>query len=144
MTRHFDCDIKCRKKSWYLKVQYILFYLYQHSNVLKKSKKTRKCEVGTYHSYLLNNFTRRLISSNDKKLLYIPKSNLKSYGGLCFKCYGPYVWNSLPQEIRDSDSFEHFKKDLLKYLLVCKLSMHLLLECFTSLICEKLLIVCSV
>ena len=58
----------------------------------------------------------RLNSSNEKTLLFIPRSNLKSYGIRSFKYYGPNVWNSLRREIRDSDSLGHLNKDLKYYL----------------------------
>ena len=34
-----------KNKNWYLKVQYILFYLYQHSGVLKKAKRQENVKL---------------------------------------------------------------------------------------------------
>ena len=41
--------------------------------------------------------------------LYVPKSRTALYDGT-FTCSAPKVWNSLPLEVRSSDSLNSFKK----------------------------------
>ena len=64
----------------------------------------------------LSKTSRCLRSTSDKTLLFIPKTNLKSFGDRSFEFYGPYVWNSLPRAIRESASLETFKKALKSHL----------------------------
>ena len=52
------------------------------------------------------------LRSSDKKLLIIPKSNLKCYGDRSFSFAGPKLWNSLPCDLRTCDSLEFFKRKL--------------------------------
>ena len=42
--------------------------------------------------------------------------NYKSYGEKSFYFYGPYVWNSLPFQLRNSQNIDIFKKHLKTYL----------------------------
>ena len=60
--------------------------------------------------------SRQLRSTSDKTLLFIPRANFKSFGDRSFQLYGPYIWNSLPREIRESASLEIFKTALKSYL----------------------------
>ena len=58
---------------------------------------------------------RSLRSSNDI-LLTIPITKLKTYGDRSFKAAAPKLWNSLPKEIRESDSVTSFKRALKTHL----------------------------
>ena len=60
--------------------------------------------------------TRFLRSSLDQTLLKIPLKNSKCYGERSFSFYAPKLWNSLPREMRDSQSLDSFKKALKHYL----------------------------
>ena len=51
---------------------------------------------------------RRLHSANLNRLT-VPRCRLSTYGCRAFYYAGPAVWNSLPDELRNSDSFDRFK-----------------------------------
>ena len=71
----------------------------------------------TYLSDLIqkNTTSRNLRSSNDKSI-FIPRTKLKTYGDRAFSYYGPYIWNSLPRELREKERLDCFKKALKYYL----------------------------
>jgi len=50
----------------------------------------------------------RLRSAN-RNCLIVPRCQLSTYGCRAFDYAGPTVWNSLPGELRNSDSFDSFK-----------------------------------
>jgi len=54
---------------------------------------------------------RRLRSANLNRLT-VPRFRLSTYGCRAFYYAGPAVWNSLPDELRNSDSFDSFKRFL--------------------------------
>ena len=47
----------------------------------------------------LKQTSRHLRSANDKTLLLIPTTKLKSFGDRSFQYYGPFIWNTLPKPI---------------------------------------------
>jgi len=51
----------------------------------------------------------RLRSAN-RNCLTVPRCRLSTYGCRAFDYAGPTVWNSLPDELRNSDSFDSFKR----------------------------------
>jgi len=54
---------------------------------------------------------RRLrLRSANRNCLAVPRCRLSTYGCWAFDCAGPTVWNSLPDELRNSDSFDNFKR----------------------------------
>ena len=55
---------------------------------------------------------RSLRSSHDKFILEKPTPSLTSYGSRSFSHYGPFIWNSLPYEIRSLDNINSFKRKL--------------------------------
>ena len=85
---------------------------------------TYKCvhNIGPeYLSSLLTfrkNNTRTLRSSvlNDKLLLEIPTTKLKTFAARSFSVKGPEMWNSLPENLRLSPSLATFKSSLKTYL----------------------------
>ena len=64
--------------------------------------------------------TRALRSAQDNLILKKPIMNYKSYGEKSFYFYGPFVWNSLPFQLRDSQNIDTFKKHLKTYLVIKK------------------------
>ena len=52
----------------------------------------------------------------NKKLLKIPKRNLKSIGNHSFSCIAPAVWNSLPASLRNLPILSDFKAQLKTFL----------------------------
>ena len=86
---------------------------------------TYKALHGIAPSYIrellvLHNPPRTLRSSNKFKLV-VPITRLKSYGDRSFSKAAPSLWNSLPEEIKDSKSVDSFKN---------KLKTHLMKEAF--------------
>ena len=60
--------------------------------------------------------SRRLRSSSDLRILYVPKVRTKSYGERSFSYCAPKQWNSLPLHLRNIQSTPLFKKSLKTYL----------------------------
>jgi len=60
---------------------------------------------------------RRQLRSASRGLLNFPRCNMSNYGGRAFCFAGPYVWNSLPEHIRQSTSIALFKRSLKTFLL---------------------------
>jgi len=56
---------------------------------------------------------RRLrLRSVNRNCLTVPRCRFSTYGCRAFHYAGPTVWNSLPDELRNSDSFDNFKRFL--------------------------------
>ena len=62
--------------------------------------------------------TSRTLRSTAKLQLLTPKTNLKTAVGRSFKFQAPDIWNSIPLQIRQSPSYNSFKKNLKTHL--CK------------------------
>jgi len=60
---------------------------------------------------------RRQLRSASRGLLNFPRYNMSNYGRRAFCFAGPYVWNSLPEHIRESTSIAVFKRSLKTFLL---------------------------
>ena len=60
--------------------------------------------------------TRQLRSSSDTSILCIPTVRTHSLGQWSFSYAAPAVWNTLPYEIRSSDTLSSFKSSLKTYL----------------------------
>lgn len=58
----------------------------------------------------------RSLRSSSKKLLYVPKFDLKSYDARAFSVCAPVLWNSLSDYIRQSESVDVFKSKLTTFL----------------------------
>ena len=56
------------------------------------------------------------LRSCDQGLLKIPRTNFKTFGDRAFARSGPFLWNKLPREIRNSQSVVIFKSKLKTYL----------------------------
>ncbi len=69
-----------------------------------------------YLSQLLSVYTpSRDLRSSDSGLLVIPPTLLRSMGDRAFSSCAPKLWNSLPSEIRQTESFCVFKSVLKTY-----------------------------
>ncbi len=80
---------------------------------------TYKCLHGIAPQYLcelLEPCRNAGLRSTTKRLLQVPQSKLKTYGDKAFSVAAPSLWNTLPQDIRDSPSVDVFKKRLKTYL----------------------------
>lgn len=56
------------------------------------------------------------LRSCDQGLLKVPRTNFKTYGDRAFARSGPFLWNELPLEIRNSPSVTIFKSKLKTHL----------------------------
>ena len=63
-----------------------------------------------YLQYLVTPYSpNRNLRSADQGLLVVPRYNLEGYGRRAFSLSGPAVWNSLPENIRQSNTLVKFK-----------------------------------
>ena len=60
---------------------------------------------------------RNLRSSSDNRILCIPKLQTKTFGHCSFSFAAPTIWNSLPSDLRHTDSIQKFKLALKTHLL---------------------------
>ena len=68
-------------------------------------------------SDLLMQYTpARTLHSSSKQFLQVPKFKLKTYGSRSFSYVAPYLWNKLPDTIRQAPSPATFKSKLKPYL----------------------------
>ena len=58
----------------------------------------------------------RSLRSSQKHLLQTPTFRLKTFGGRAFANAAPYVWNSLPDKLREATQLQPFKSGLKKHL----------------------------
>jgi len=53
---------------------------------------------------------RSRLRSANRNCFAVPRCRLSTYGCRAFDYAGPTVWNLLPDELRNSDSFDSFKR----------------------------------
>ena len=81
--------------------------------ILTITYKTLHGLAPTYIKDLLQRYhPPRDLRSSKKNLLVVPAFNLNSYGRRAFSVVAPLLWNSLPQNIRDAESLDTFKRRL--------------------------------
>ena len=77
---------------------------------------TFKCMQGCAPLYLrellVEQTNTRTLRSNTKNLLQIPHTNLKRSCDRAFYAYAPRLWNELPDNIKEADNVQNFKKQL--------------------------------
>ena len=71
-----------------------------------------------YLSELLHVYapSRTLRSSSDTRMLEIQQYKRKTHGFRTFSCFGPHIWNSLPQDLRHCSILSSFKAKLKTFL----------------------------
>ena len=71
-----------------------------------------------YLSELLHVYTpsHTLHSSSDTHMLEIQQYKCKTHGFHTFSCFGPHIWNSLPQDLRHCSTLSSFKAKLKTFL----------------------------
>ena len=71
-----------------------------------------------YLSELLHVYTtsRTLRPSCDTRMLKIQQYKRKTHGFRNFSCFGPHIWNSLPQDLRHCSTLSSFKAKLKTFL----------------------------
>ena len=106
-TRKYDHIKPVLKQLHWLPVSQILLLTYKALNG----------QAPSYITELLEPYvpTRNLRSSS-KNLLKVPSVKLVSYGHRCFSFVSPSLWNSLPNNIRESGSLSDFKTCIKTYL----------------------------
>ena len=57
-----------------------------------------------------------LYSSSDTRMLKIQQCECKTHGFRTFSCFGPHIWNSLPQDLRHCSALSSFKAKLETFL----------------------------
>jgi len=62
---------------------------------------------------------RRHLRSANLNRLTVPRCRLSTYGCRAFDYAVPTVWNLLPDELRNSDSFDSFKRFMKTILFSC-------------------------
>ena len=60
--------------------------------------------------------SRTLRSSSDTRMLEIQQYKRKTHGFRIFSCFGPHIWNSLPQDLRHCSTLSSFKAKLKTFL----------------------------
>ena len=79
-----------------------------------------KCLNGLGPSYLsdllLPYQPPRTLRSSGTGLLTIPQVSSKKHGEAAFSCYGPRLWNRLPENLRVAQTVEVFQKRLKTHL----------------------------
>ena len=60
--------------------------------------------------------SRTLRSSSDTRMLKIQQYNRKTHGFRTFSCFGPHIWNSVPQYLRHCSTLSSFKAKLKTFL----------------------------
>ena len=70
-----------------------------------------------YLSELLHVYTpSRTLCSSDTCMLEIQQCKRKAHGFRTFACFGPLIWNSLPQDLRHCPALSSFKAKLKTFL----------------------------
>ena len=99
---------------------FILAFIVCNSHNLKIIIMTYKALDGKAPGYitdLLKPYTpTRNLRSSSKNLLNVPPVKLVSYGQRCFSYVAPSLWNSLPDNIRQSSSLQNFKTHIKTHL----------------------------
>ena len=100
---------------------------HRHGHRDRDRKKDRKRDIiidrfygsgPAYLSELLHVYTpsRTLRSSSDTRMLEIQQYKRKTHGFRTFSCFGPHIWNSLPQDLRHCSTLSSFKAKLKTFL----------------------------
>ena len=98
------------------------------------------CQHGRAPQYLIDYSTpvsdvasRQHLRSASGRLLVVPRHRLSTYGRRAFAVAGPTVWNSLPDNLQDSDltidNFKHMLKTFLFSAYQCVSALDVLRRC---------------
>ena len=81
-----------------------------------------KCQSNKAPMYLQRFITKKKIkhpglhSSRTKLLLEVPSTKRHTFAERAFSMYGPKLWNTLPNSIRESKTIDIFKRNLKTYM----------------------------
>ena len=113
--RKFDSARECLKELHWLPVHRrvefkIALFVYKYKQGILPSYLGDLIKVKT---------NQRVLRSDGKDLLVMPRTNTESFGKRAFSYAAPNVWNSLPEDIKSAHSVESFKKKLKTHLFKC-------------------------
>ena len=113
--RKFDSARECLKELHWLPVHRrvdfkIALFVYKYKQGILPSYLGDLIKVKT---------NQRVLRSDGKDLLVMPRTNTESFGKRAFSYAAPKVWNSLPEDIKSAQSIESFKKKLKTHLFKC-------------------------
>ena len=63
-------------------------------------------------AFMKNRFAKREVPKRRKNNLEIPNRNTVKYGDKSIRSLGPHIWNGLPAEIKNENSYDKFKEYL--------------------------------
>ena len=63
-------------------------------------------------AFMKNRFAKREVPKRRKNNLEIPNRNTVKYGDKSIRSLGPHIWNGLPEEIKNENSYDKFKEYL--------------------------------
>ena len=111
-TRKYDRITPVLKELYWLPVkQRIIFKVWLFTNKALKALAPRYIS-----DFLVQYKPPRALRSSDNKLLQVPHFKLRTYGGRFFSYIAPYLWNQLPDAIRQPSSLATFKSNLKTHL----------------------------
>ena len=108
----------------------MLFFQSEDTEVFKADRNKlfpsdeKQTDNHTYHimapTYLVELLSRyipaRNLRSSNMNLLEVPTIRTKTYGQRAFSYAAPYLWNQLPECIKNAESVDSFKRLLKTYL----------------------------
>jgi len=111
-TQKFDHITPVLEELHWLLVRYRIMY-----KIILLVFKSLNGEAPEYITNLLHYKTQsRMLRSSSQRLLATPTAHLKTYGDRAFSVAAPKLWNTLPLQLRLSDSGGIFKKRLKTHL----------------------------
>ena len=63
-------------------------------------------------AFMKNRFAKREVPKRRKNNLEIPNRNTVKSGDKSIRSLGPHIWNGLPEEIKNENSYDKFKEYL--------------------------------
>ena len=67
-------------------------------------------------AFMKNLFAKREVSKRRKNKLEIPNRNTVKYGDKGIRSLGPHIWNGLPEEIKNENSYMIWAKMYLQFV----------------------------
>lgn len=106
---------------------YHLNYLHNRCNMYTEHKKlpirgncllqTAVMVYSPHHNLNHNSLTLVKRKNSRHGLLFYQTHSANNYGTKCITCFGPRVFNFLPENIRNRNSLGAFKRDLINFLI---------------------------
>ncbi|CAI5686985.1 unnamed protein product [Oreochromis niloticus] len=97
-------------------LHWLPFQVQAHFKVPLLTYKALNGLAPSYLSDLLHFYVQSCALSQDSALLKVPRARKKTIGVCAFSFRAPFLWNNLPQDIRQACSVEAFKTKLKTHL----------------------------